>query len=214
MSSPAIGGQCVSIFLPVGLNDLLCRLKLINRKRWLDYTGFSSKSIVVSIYSRPCSTAEPEVPVLLSLRFWFSPVFLCLSGLHDTRTQNHDCFLWIWGEMGVSNLIHGKYSTKVPFSESFQFSTLSRLNSQDLQLTFSGSLHKLHVLEYVKACLTTYYDKATLHYCHSNFCLCAKCKFIEHTEAVEKRSIFVSALRFKKKKKSKLFNHEKHCISY
>lgn len=131
MSSPTIGGQRASIFLPVGLNDLPCRLKLINRKRWLDYTGFSAKSVIVSIYSRACSTAEPEVPVLLSLRFWFSPVFLCLSGLHDTRTQNHDCFLWIWGEMGVSNLIHGKY--KVPFSESFQFSTLSRQNSRDLQ---------------------------------------------------------------------------------
>lgn len=63
MSSPTIGGQRASIFLPVGLNYLPCRLKLIKRKRWLDYTGFSAKSVVVSIYSKACSTAEPEVPV-------------------------------------------------------------------------------------------------------------------------------------------------------
>lgn len=28
-----------------------------------------------------CSSVEPEVPVLLSLWFWFSPAFLGLTGL-------------------------------------------------------------------------------------------------------------------------------------
>lgn len=85
--------------------------------------------------------------------------------------------------MGVSNLIHGKY--KVPFSESFQFSTLSRRNSRDLQR--SDIFRK-------PTQMTTYYDKTTLNYFVN--CLCGKCKFIEHSEAVEKKSIFVCALRF------------------
>lgn len=41
---------------------------------------------------------EPEVPVLLSHWFWFSAVYIGLSGLYDTWKQPRDCFLWICGE--------------------------------------------------------------------------------------------------------------------
>lgn len=68
-------------------------LKLINRKRRADYTGFSV-NLVFSVYSRPSGSAELVVPVWLSFQFWFSPVFLGLRGLHDTRKQNRDCFFF------------------------------------------------------------------------------------------------------------------------
>lgn len=68
-------------------------LKLINRKRWADYAGFSV-NLVVSLYNRPQGLAELVVPVWLSLWFWFSLVFSGLRGLHDTRKQNQDCFFF------------------------------------------------------------------------------------------------------------------------
>lgn len=43
-------------------------------------TGRKTSLLLVSA-AGVCSTEEPEVPVLLSLWFWFSPPFLGLSGL-------------------------------------------------------------------------------------------------------------------------------------
>lgn len=50
------------------------RLKLINRKRRVDYAGFSVKS-VVGVCSRPRGAAEPVVPVLAA------PSVLVLTGV-------------------------------------------------------------------------------------------------------------------------------------
>lgn len=124
--------------------------KLINRKRRVDYAGFSVKS-VISVYSGPHAAAEPVVPVLAVPSVLVLTGVLGSEGFYMTRrNKTRIVFLWIGGEMRRGNLIRGKYKVPPPLlflppPESVQFSAPCRLHSQGLCLRFrEGHTHSAY----------------------------------------------------------------------